>query len=103
MRKAKVYNYGFPAGELQELKMKDEYKFIYFEDYEGKPVSLTMPVDKKEYSFNSFPPFFEGLLPEGVMLNNLLRTAKIDADDYFSQLLYVGEDLIGSVQVEEIK
>lgn len=103
MRKAKVYNYGTPAGELQELKMNDVYRFIYFDDYKGEPISLTMPLDKKKYTFESFPPFFEGLLPEGVMLSNLLRTAKIDANDYFSQLVYVGEDLVGSVMVEEFK
>lgn len=103
MRKAKVYNYGSPAGELQELKIKDEYRFIYFDDYEGKPVSLTMPVEKKKFEFDSFPSFFEGLLPEGIMLENLLRTAKIDSNDLFSQLIYVGEDLVGSITVEEIK
>lgn len=103
MRRAKIYNYGKPAGELIELKMNDEYKFIYFEDYKGKPVSLTMPVNQKEFSFDSFPPFFEGLLPEGIMLENLLRTAKIDSNDLFSQLIFVGEDLVGSVTVEELK
>ncbi len=103
MRRAKIYNYGKPAGELIELKMNNEYRFIYFEDYEGKPVSLTMPVNQKEFSFDAFPPFFEGLLPEGIMLENLLRTAKIDSNDLFSQLIFVGEDLVGSVTVEELK
>lgn len=103
MRKAKVYNYGTPVGVLQEIKMNAEYRFIYYDNYGGKPVSLTMPVNKKEFTFNSFPPFFEGLLPEGIMLENLLRTAKIDANDLFSQLVYVGSDLVGSVTVEEIE
>ncbi|MCF8241651.1 MAG: HipA N-terminal domain-containing protein [Melioribacteraceae bacterium] len=103
MRKAKVYNYGIPVGELHELEMNSEYRFTYFDNYNGKPISLTMPVKQKEFAFDSFPPFFEGLLPEGVMLESLLRTAKIDADDLFLQLLYVGEDLVGSVTVEEIR
>ena len=102
MRKAKVYNYGTPAGELQEIIINAEYRFMYYENYNAAPISLTMPVDKKEFTFNSFPPFFEGLLPEGIMLENLLRLAKIDANDFFSQLVYVGDDLVGSVTVEEV-
>jgi len=103
MRKAKVYNYGTPAGELLEIKINAEYRFTYYENYDSTPISLTMPVDKKEFAFNSFPPFFEGLLPEGIMLENLLRLAKIDANDLFSQLVSVGGDLVGSVTVEEIE
>lgn len=103
MKKAKVYNYCIPAGELIELKINEEYSFTYFDNYKNEPVSLTMPVAQKEFFFKTFPPFFEGLLPEGVMLSNLLRTAKIDSNDYFSQLIYVGEDLVGSVTIEEIK
>lgn len=103
MRKAKVYNYGIPAGELIELKINEEYSFAYFDAYRYEPVSLTMPVNQKEFLFKTFPPFFEGLLPEGIMLTTLLRTAKIDANDYLAQLIYVGEDLVGSVTVEEIK
>ena len=44
--------------------------------------------------------FFEGLLPEGIMLEGLLRYAKIDKNDYFSQLIQVGHDLVGNVTVE---
>lgn len=103
MRIAKVYNYGTPAGEFQEVEMNKKYKFRYFENYNGKSISLTLPVKQNEFTFDSFPPFFEGLLPEGIMLDSLLRTAKIDVNDLFSQLIYVGEDLVGSVTVEEIK
>ncbi|MGD8779608.1 MAG: HipA N-terminal domain-containing protein [Ignavibacteria bacterium] len=103
MRRAKIYNFGLEAGELIELKMNTEYNFFYSDNYDGEPVSLTMPKSQKEFYFDSFPAFFEGLLPEGVMLETLLRTAKIDSNDLFSQLVYVGEDLVGSVTVKEIK
>jgi serine/threonine-protein kinase HipA len=52
------------------------------------------------YLFETFPPFFEGLLPEGYQLDALLRKAKLDKNDYFSQLVTVGRDLVGSVTVE---
>lgn len=103
MRKAKVYNFGIPAGELIEMESGHKYKFVYFDEYRGKPISLTMPVNQKEYEFNEFPPFFDGLLPEGVQLEALIRQMKIDKNDFFAQLVQVGKDLVGSVTVEEIK
>lgn len=103
MRKAKVYNFGIPAGELIEIEPRQKYKFVYFDDYNGSPVSLTMPVAKKEFTFEEFPPFFDGLLPEGVQLEALIRQMKIDKNDFFSQIIHVGKDLVGSVTLEEIK
>ncbi len=101
MRKAKVYNYDLLAGEFIEIKSNAEYKFIYSDNYEGEPISMTMPLSQKEYYFDSFPYFFEGLLPEGAMLESLLSVTKIDKKDLFSQLLFLGKDLVGSVTVKE--
>jgi len=100
MRKAKIYNHGIMAGFLIE-RDKNHYEFFYEQDYEGPPISLTMPVEKQKFEFNVFPPFFDGLLPEGVQLEALLKKAKIDRHDLFSQLITVGGDLVGSVTVEE--
>jgi serine/threonine-protein kinase HipA len=102
MRRAKVFVDGIEAGVLEELKQSTEYVFRYLESYRGIPVSLTMPVETREIHFDRFPPFFDGVLPEGVMLDGLLRQRKIDKDDLFSQLVAVGNDLIGSITVEEI-
>lgn len=101
MRKARVYNFGVYAGDLIEEEKKKNYRFIYRPEYTGAPVSLTMPVGKQEYEFENFPPFFEGLLPEGMQLDALLRRTKTDRDDLFTQLVLVGEDLVGSVTVEQ--
>lgn len=100
MRKAKIYNHGIFAGFLVE-KDRSHYEFIYEQDYNGPPISLTMPVEKQKFEFAGFPPFFDGLLPEGVQLEALLKQAKIDRRDLFSQLITVGSDLVGSVTVEE--
>jgi serine/threonine-protein kinase HipA len=102
MRKAKVYNFGIPAGELIEVERGRKYKFVYFESYTGQPISLTMPVKQREYEFDQFPPFFDGLLPEGVQLEALIRQMKIDKNDFFSQIVHVGKDMVGSITVEEI-
>jgi serine/threonine-protein kinase HipA len=60
-----------------------------------------MPIEQKDHDFDSFPPFFEGLLPEGEMLDGLLRQLKIDRKDYFTQLIAVGADTVGAVTVVE--
>ncbi|MBU2445230.1 MAG: HipA N-terminal domain-containing protein [Bacteroidetes bacterium] len=103
MRKAKVYNFGLYAGELIELEKGKKYEFKYSDKYDGPPVSLTMPTNQREYSFDYFPPFFEGLLPEGIQLEALLRQTKIDRNDFFSILIITGKDLVGSVTVEEVE
>ena len=102
MRRAKVLVHGVPAGILEETDIKNQYRFIYNEGYKGESVSLTMPISQQIFEFNSFPPFFDGLLPEGVILDGLLKQKKIDKNDYFSQLIAVGADMVGAVTVEEI-
>jgi len=102
MRKAQIAVNGTIAGTLSELE-SGAYQFTYEAIYKGPPVSLTMPLSKQQFNFAEFPPFFEGLLPEGVMLEALLRKYKIDRNDYFAQLVLVGQDLVGSVTVEEKK
>lgn len=101
MRTAKVFNFGIFAGELVEKEKGKSYSFIYNEKYNGNPVSLTMPTSQKEFLFDQFPPFFEGLLPEGAQLESLLINTKTDRNDFFSILLITGKDLVGSVTVEE--
>lgn len=99
-RRAKVLVHGVPAGILEE-HTDGFWLFRYFPDYTGPSVSLTIPADKSVHRFDRFPPFFEGLLPEGEMLEGLLRQHKIDRNDLFSQLMAVGQEMVGAVTVEE--
>ncbi|QSB29243.1 HipA N-terminal domain-containing protein [Flavobacterium sp. CLA17] len=101
MRSAIVYVHDIRAGILSEDDY-GKYQFTYDNDYALAPVSLTMPVSHRTYSFNDFPPFFEGLLPEGIMLEGLLKISKIDKKDYLSQLIAIGGDLVGAVTVKAI-
>jgi serine/threonine-protein kinase HipA len=99
MRKAKVFNHDELAGYLTEND-DGTYYFDYLETYQDAEISLTMPTSQKHYTFTSFPPFFDGLLPEGLNLEGLLRKAKLDRNDCFSQLIIVGSNCVGSVTVE---
>lgn len=102
MRKAKIFVKGVEAGILTELKRDSEYTIEYLDNYDGLEISRTMPTNIKVYNFKKFPPFFDGLLPEGIQLDGLLKIKKIDKNDFFSQLIAVGEDLIGVITVKEI-
>ena len=101
-RRAEVEFFGEPAGVLEEFSKEKEYVFTYHHGYAGPPVSLALPVRSEPYRFSSFPPFLDGLLPEGVMLDALLRRKKIDKNDLFSQIVTVGNDLVGALTVREI-
>ena len=102
MRRAEIYQQGSFAGILEEVG-RDHYRFTYSPGYSGEPVSLTLPVRETAYQFSRFPPVFEGLLPEGLMLQALLRQHKIDRADLFKQLVVVGQDVVGSLTIKEAK
>ncbi len=101
MRTANVFFQSMLAGCLQEAEDGREYIFEYTPEYAGLPISLTMPVQTEVYVFKEFPPFFDGLLPEGAQLEALLRLHKLDRDDKFGQLLLIGADTVGAVTIAE--
>jgi len=99
MRTADVFIHDRPAGYLVEEIPGRAYTFAYAPGYDGPPVSLTMPVHEVPYRFERFPPFFDGLLPEGWQFEALLKHAKLDRHDRMGQLLAVGADTVGAVTV----
>ena len=102
VRQAKVFMHDQLAGILEEWENNRKYRFVYRDGYDGPPISLTIPVLQKVHDFSRFPAFFDGLLPEGEMLEGLLHQKKIDRQDSFAQLMAVGNELVGAVTVEEI-
>ena len=79
------------------------YEFRYDSDYlksEGaEAVSLTLPLSEKPYRDKVFFPFFDGLIPEGWLLDIAEQSWKISARDRFSLLLACCKDCIGNVSV----
>lgn len=100
MRIASIIVHQTEAGKLIEKDNNEGYIVQYHPNYQGDPISLTMPVRLAPYVFKEFPPFFDGVLPEGPQLEALLRYAKLDRYDYFGQLITVGGDLVGAVSVK---
>ena len=99
-RGAVVRQHGIPAGRLAE-QADGGWNFSYLPGYAGPPVSLALPLRGEPYDFAGFPPFLEGLLPEGPQLEAILRKHKIDRADCFRQLIIVGQDVVGSLTIEE--
>ncbi len=104
-RTAYVYIRNIFAGTLCETD--SGYSFSYDEDYlkaeNASAVSLTLPLTEEVYNSRTLFPFFDGLIPEGWLLNVVSRNWKIDTKDRFGLLLIACKDAIGNVSISEEK
>ncbi|MCF8223713.1 MAG: HipA N-terminal domain-containing protein [Bacteroidales bacterium] len=102
MRKAEVYYNDHLAGILTERDDGDyifRYTGQYVNDHPGKFITFTMPVREKPYTSDRLFPFFEGLIPEGWLLDIASRNWKINQSDRMGLLLACCRDCIGAVSV----
>ncbi len=80
------------------------YHFEYQEEYisndNSEPISLTLPLRKEKYSSKILFPFFDGLIPEGWLLEIVEKNWKLDRRDRMEILLVTCKDCIGAVSVE---
>ena len=101
MRQALVYRKDVLAGVLTENE--GEYTFVYDSGYlqidDAKAISLTM--QKEAFVSPVLFPFFDGLIPEGWLLDVALRNSDISILDRMSLLLLCCKDCIGSISVVE--
>jgi serine/threonine-protein kinase HipA len=105
MRKAAIYYKEFLAGTLTETD-EGEYIFQYNDKYIGEhpkeSITLTMPVRIKAYVEKRLFPFFEGLIPEGWLLDIASKNWKINPNDRMGLLLACCQNCIGAVSVQPI-
>lgn len=103
MRKANVYFDRKLCGILEETDTGYRFRYTsaWYSDPSLPPVSLTMPKDKQVYDSPIFFPFFDGLIPEGYLLEKVVDKWSIPYKDRFGLLLKSGMDTIGAVSVEE--
>lgn len=91
------------AGILQEDDTG--YRFCYDEAYlkrEGAAaISLTLPLTTKAYHSTILFPFFDGLIPEGWLLDQVVKNWKLNERDRFGILLVACKDPIGNVSIWE--
>ena len=104
MRQGKVYCDNVFAGIITEDEQG--YSFTYDEAYlnspQPQPVSLTLPLQREPFRNNVLFSFFDGLIPEGWMLNIAERNWKINRRDRMALLLACCRDCIGNVCVVPI-
>jgi serine/threonine-protein kinase HipA len=103
MKQARIYYKNQEAGILTEGDAG--YEFAYLPEYlraGGHPVSLTLPLSERPYHSPVLFPFFDGLIPEGWLLDVALRNTDISSLDRMSLLLLCCRDCIGAVSVEPI-
>lgn len=104
-RKAYVYIRNIFAGVLSETD--EGYSFSYASDYlsieNAGPVSLTLPLTEETYTSKTLFPYFDGIIPEGWLLDVVSRNWKIDPNDRFGLLLVACKDSIGNVSIKEEK
>ncbi|MBO7445841.1 MAG: HipA N-terminal domain-containing protein [Bacteroidales bacterium] len=103
MKQAEVYYLGKLAGILTEDE--NGYTFRYADAYvseKGMPISLTMPLQTEPFMSDNMFPFFDGLIPEGWLLDIAQANWKINPRDRMSLLLACCKDCIGAVSIVDI-
>ena len=101
MRSAKVHMYDVAAGTLWQDE--EGYHFLYLPLYlkmEGAlTISVTLPFREAQYDSSTLFPFFDGLIPEGWLLDIAVNTWKLNLHDRMGLLLACCKDCIGAVSI----
>ena len=100
-RQGKVYVQQRYAGLIEETD--EGYRFSYDKEYlrtdDPLSVCINMPCREDCYESPVLFPFFDGLIPEGWLLDLSAKNWKIDNEDRFGLLLVCCEDCIGDVTI----
>jgi serine/threonine-protein kinase HipA len=101
MRTAKIFFRDREAGLLEERE--HGYRFTYLPEYlaapQALPVSLLLPLQVEPYEDKRLFPFFDGLIPEGWLLEIAEDSWKLNPRDRMGLLLACCRDCIGAVGV----
>ena len=100
-RKGKVFYNDLFAGTIEETD--DGFRFTYDPGYlsnkENPAVSQTLPLQKEAFESEYMIAFFDGLIPEGWLLDIALENWKINPRDRMGLLLACCKDCIGAVRI----
>lgn len=101
MKRGWVYKKNKIAGEIWENE--EGYSFQYNESYLRNPiygaVSRTLPLRSEVYTDKNMLPFFDGLIPEGWLLQIAIDNWKLNPRDRMSLLLTLCKDCIGDIGI----
>ena len=104
MRRATIKINGVLAGILTEndRAFLFEYDKNYLQTENARPVSLTLPLKEEPYESEVLFAFFDGLIPEGWMLELAQTNWKLNPRDRMGLLLACCRDCIGNIEVEPL-
>lgn len=101
MRKANILMFGKLAGQLVETD--EGYTFTYAPEYVADPMNVPLsrllPLREDPYKDKRLFPFFDGLIPEGWLLQIAEKTWKMDPRDRMGLLLATCRECIGAARV----
>ncbi|QNN43169.1 HipA N-terminal domain-containing protein [Pedobacter roseus] len=99
--KARVFYGERLAGYLERNDQGYSYAYdkTYLKSSDSKPISQTLPLSKYPYNSRVLFSFFDGLIPEGWLLNFATKHWKIKGTDRFELLITLCRDTIGAVTV----
>lgn len=101
MREGLVYYKQQLAGYITETN-DSKFLFRYEQNYlksSAPPISVTLPKKKESFESNRLFGFFDGLIPEGWLLDLITHNYAIKAKDRMGLLLTTCSDAIGAVSV----
>ena len=102
-RKAQVFMKDNLAGFLEEVATG--YAFAYTGEYlqseTAQAISNTLPLLNKKFESNVLFPFFDGLIPEGWLLDIAEKNWKLNEKDRMGLLLTFCKNCIGAVSIIE--
>ena len=105
MKHAGIYMNDTFCGILTEDE--EGYHFCYDKAYlasqNAAPVSPTMPLTEQQYDKEMMFPVFDGLIPEGWLLDIASSSWKIDPRDRMSLLMACCKDCIGNISVKPLE
>ena len=105
MRRGNVYYKDSLAGTIMETDEGDivfQYDPHYVNEHPSEFITFTMPVTDSPYIEKRLFPFFEGLIPEGWLLDIASKNWKINKNDRIGLLLACCQNCIGAVSVVPI-
>lgn len=104
MKQGEVKLYNKRVGLI--IQNDNGFEFCYDADYAtdkaNEPISLTFPLKTEPYQSSVLFPFFDGLIPEGWLLDIAQRNWKIQLNDRMELLLTCCNDCLGAVSVQRI-
>lgn len=105
MKQANVFYKEQLAGILTENDRGYEFRYLseYLLSDSAKAISLTLPLQEGIYTNPVLFPFFDGLIPEGWLLDVALQNTDISILDRMSLLMTCCKDCIGAVSVVPVE